>query len=110
MWEAYTAGTIPVGAVVADEAGAIVARGRTRIFDESGARGLGRSRLAHAEINALTELDSGRTSTGYTLYTALEPCHLCLSAAIAVRVGRVRYAAADPYGGRGRDAAAERRP
>ena len=99
MWEAYTAGTIPVGAVVVDEAGAVMARGRNRIFDDSGARGLGRSRLAHAEVDALVQLESDRTYTGWTLYTALEPCHLCLAAAIAVRVGRIRYAAADPYGG-----------
>jgi tRNA(Arg) A34 adenosine deaminase TadA len=99
MWAAYTTGTIPVGAVVLDEVGSIVARGRNRIVDEPGERGLGRSRLAHAEINALAGLDSGRRYEGYTLLSALEPCHLCLSAAIAVRVGRVRYAARDPYAG-----------
>src|SRR5438876_794984 len=53
----------------------------------------------HAEINALAGLDSSRRYEGYTLLSALEPCHLCLSAAIAVRVGRVRYAAPDPYAG-----------
>ena len=99
MWAAYAAGTIPVGAVVLDEAGSIVARGRNRILDEPGERGLARSRLAHAEINALAGLDSSRRYEGYTLLSALEPCHLCLSAAIAVRVGRVRYAAPDPYAG-----------
>jgi hypothetical protein len=31
--------------------------------------------------------------------TALEPCHLFLSGAISVRIGRLHYAAADPYGG-----------
>ena len=99
MWKAYTAGTIPVGAVVVDETGRVVARGQNRIFDEPGARELGRSRLAHAEVNALTQLESGRMYPDWTLYTALEPCHLCLAGAIAARVGRVRYAAADPYGG-----------
>jgi tRNA(Arg) A34 adenosine deaminase TadA len=99
MWDAYTAGTIPVGALVVDETGAVAARGRNRIFGEPEGRELGRSRLAHAEVNALAALDSGRRYEGYTLYTALEPCHLCLAAAIAVRVGRVCYAAADPYGG-----------
>src|SRR5207248_10463413 len=33
------------------------------------------------------------------LYTALEPCHLCLSAMYSVRVGNICYAAADPYAG-----------
>jgi tRNA(adenine34) deaminase len=99
MWEAYSAGTIPVGAVIVDELGEIVARGRNRIFDEPLDWQLGRSRLAHAELNALAALSSDRRYEGHTLYTALEPCHLCLSAAISVGVGRVSYAAADPYAG-----------
>ena len=99
MWEAYRAGTIPVGAVVTDESGAIVARGRNRIFDEPAARELGASRLAHAEINALLALPSDRTYEGWTLWSALEPCHLCLSAAHSMRVGAVRFAGRDRYGG-----------
>ena len=35
-WEAYLAGTIPVGSVVADADGRIVARGRNRIFEPPG--------------------------------------------------------------------------
>ncbi len=99
MWEAYVAGTIPVGAVVVDEEGKVVSRGRNRIFDDSRDGHLGRSRLAHAELNALLALTSERTYEGFTLYTALEPCHLFLSAAISVRIGGLRYAAQDPYAG-----------
>ena len=99
MWEAYLAGTIPVGAVVVDEAGEVVSRGRNRIFSDASDGHLARSRLAHAELNALVGLTSERTYEGFTLYTALEPCHLCLSAAISVRIGSLRYAAPDPYGG-----------
>lgn len=99
MWEAYLAGTIPVGAVVVDEAGNVISRGRNHIFDDARDGHLGRSRLAHAEINALVSLTSERTYEGFTLYTALEPCHLCLSATVSVRIGRLHYAASDPYGG-----------
>jgi tRNA(Arg) A34 adenosine deaminase TadA len=99
MWEAYAAGTIPVGAVVADEAGAIVARGRNRIFDEPGDRQLGRTRLAHAEINALALLPPPQTYETFTLYSALEPCHLCAAAVYSARVGAARYAGEDPYAG-----------
>lgn len=98
-WAAYRAGTIPVGAVVLDEGGAIVSRGRNRVFDGPHAGQLAGSRLAHAEINALAALASQGTYESFTLLSALEPCHMCLSAAVAVRVGTVRYAAADPYGG-----------
>ena len=99
MWEAYAVGTIPVGAVVVDEAGEIVGRGRNRILDDVHATQLGRTRLARAELNALLELSYERTYEDFTLYTALEPCHLCLSAMYSVRVGNIRYAAADPYAG-----------
>lgn len=99
MKEAYDAGTIPVGAVVTDGSGAVVARGRNRIFDTAVDGELGASRLAHAEINALLGLSSDRTYESHTLYTALEPCHLCLSAAYSVRIGTVRFAARDRYGG-----------
>jgi tRNA(Arg) A34 adenosine deaminase TadA len=99
MWEAYSVGTIPVGAVVVDPAGEIVSRGRNRILDDVHATQLGRTRLAHAELNALLDLSAERTYEDFTLYTALEPCHLCLSAMYSVRVGNLRYAAVDPYGG-----------
>ena len=49
-WEAYRAGTMPVGAVVAAADGRVVARGRNRIFDAPGT-GLAGSRLAHAEVD-----------------------------------------------------------
>jgi tRNA(Arg) A34 adenosine deaminase TadA len=58
-----------------------------------------RFRLAHAEINALLALSSAETYEGWTIYSALEPCHACLAAAFAVRIGTVSYAARDEYGG-----------
>jgi tRNA(Arg) A34 adenosine deaminase TadA len=99
MWEAYLAGTIPVGAVVVDETSEVVSRARNRTFDDPRDGQLGGSRLAHAEVNALVALTSERTYEGFTLYTTLEPCHLCLSAAISVRIGSLRYAAPDPQAG-----------
>jgi tRNA(Arg) A34 adenosine deaminase TadA len=99
MWEAYDAGTIPVGAVVVDGDGNVVSRGRNRMFDVAAERQFAATRLAHAEIDALVQLPSDRTYEDHTIYTALEPCHLCLAAAITVRIGALSYAAADPYGG-----------
>jgi len=99
MWEAYLAGTIPVGAVVAAPDGGVAARGRNRIFDAAHEGQLAGTRLGHAEINALVGLDCERTHEELTLYTALEPCHLCLAAATTARVGAVRYAGEDPFGG-----------
>lgn len=99
MWEAYCAGTIPVGAVVAAENGTVVARGRNRIFTGAVEGQIGGTRLGHAEINALIALSSERKYPELTLYASLEPCHLCLAAATMARIGAVRYAGADPYAG-----------
>jgi tRNA(adenine34) deaminase len=98
-WEAYNAGTIPVGAVVVDEAGVVVGRGRNRIFEDPLDGQLAGSRLAHAEVSALAALPADLICERAALYTLLEPCHMCLGAAHAVRIGTVRYAAADPWGG-----------
>jgi tRNA(adenine34) deaminase len=80
-WEAFGAGTIPVGAVVVDASGATVARGRNRIFEATAPAGqLAGTYIAHAELNALAELPALPTRDGqgpysrHTLYTTLEPC------------------------------------
>ena len=56
-WLAYTAGSLPIGAVILDADGAIIARGRTRRHDPRTNDGLvSGSKLAHAELNALISL------------------------------------------------------
>jgi tRNA(adenine34) deaminase len=86
---------IPVGAVVLDEAGAVVARGRNR-------READRDPTAHAEIVAIRQAAGalGRWRlTGLTLVVTLEPCPMCAGAATAARLARVVYGAADPKAG-----------
>ncbi len=99
-WAAFAAGTIPVGAVVVDEAGRIAAEGRNRIFDDAAPAGqLAATRLAHAELNALAQLSNSRRWDTCTLYTTLEPCPLCVTATSVASVGRIVYAGSDPYSG-----------
>jgi tRNA(adenine34) deaminase len=99
-WAAFTAGTIPVGAVVVDESGQIVAEARNRIFDAAApAQQLAATRLAHAELNALAQLSNSRRWDACTLYTTLEPCPLCVTAASVASVGRIVYAGRDVYSG-----------
>lgn len=89
-----------MGAVVVDDSGDLVAEGRNRIFESNAPEGqLAGSFLAHAELNALAGLDPVRRYGGHTLYTTLEPCALCIGAAIMVMVGTVRFASNDAYGG-----------
>lgn len=97
-WEAYLAGTIPVGSVVAAPDGTVVARGRNRIFDPPG-HGLAGSRLAHAEVDALAQLPVTDRYRDHVLYSTLEPCLLCTAATLLATVGRIEYAAVDPFGG-----------
>jgi tRNA(Arg) A34 adenosine deaminase TadA len=99
-WDAYRAGTVPVGAIVVDANGRVVARGRDRIFEAQSTDGsLAGTRLAHAEVNALAQLPVTARYFDHTLYSALEPCLLCVGAAAMSTVGSIRYAAADPSGG-----------
>ena len=97
-WEAYLAGTIPVGSVVAAPDGRVVARGRNRVFDPPG-RGLSGSRLAHAEVDALSRLPVTERYRDHVLYSTLEPCLLCVAATLLATVGRIDYATTDPFGG-----------
>jgi tRNA(Arg) A34 adenosine deaminase TadA len=97
-WEAYLAGTVPVGAAVAGADGRVVARGRNRIFDPPG-EGLAGTRIAHAEIDALAQLPATERYRDHALYSTLEPCLLCAAATLHSTVGRIEYAVADPFGG-----------
>ena len=103
-WAAYRAGSLPIGAVVVSTEGAIVGRGRNRIFesptDHPPATGLAGHRLAHAEINALLSVDHASLNLREcVLYTTLEPCALCVGAIRMLHIPRVRYAARDPIAG-----------
>jgi tRNA(adenine34) deaminase len=99
-WQAYGAGSVPVGAVVLDADGGIVATGRSRMYEQSAPPPeLANSLLAHAEINALVGLDPFLRYEDFTLITALEPCPLCLGAVAMSTIGKLVYLGADPYGG-----------
>jgi tRNA(adenine34) deaminase len=99
-WAAYAAGTVPIGAVLVDAAGVIVARGRNRIFDTAIAGQIADSRLAHAEVNALLRLaGSPLDPRALALYTTTEPCPLCIGAVVMANVREIRYAAREPYAG-----------
>jgi tRNA(adenine34) deaminase len=86
---------VPVGAVILDEAGAVIARARNR-------READRDPTAHAEIVAIRQaaraLGSWRL-TDLTLVVTLEPCTMCAGAVTAARLARLVYGAEDPRAG-----------
>lgn len=95
-WESFQAGSPPVGAVVVDGNGEVVARGRSRRGEIAAPPNqLAGSRLAHAEVNALAHLSIDQYY-GLTLYVTLEPCFLCAAAVAMSHVPLVRFAGADP--------------
>jgi tRNA(adenine34) deaminase len=99
-WQSFLAGTTPVGAVVTDSVGEIVAEGRGRRYETADAgRQLSYCHIAHAEINALALLPPGRHYEDHLLLTTLEPCCMCLGAAVQATFTRLHFAGRDPYGG-----------
>lgn len=102
-WTAYLHGSYPIGAVVVDAGGTVIARGRNRLGE---ARGVGNGvisghDLAHAEINALLDLrDVPRPAAhGWTVLTTVQPCPQCAGAIAMSGLRAVEYAAPDPWAG-----------
>ncbi len=88
-------GEVPVGAVLVDGDGRVVARAhnltRTR-----------RDPTAHAEILALrrgSEMIGNYRLLRTRLYATIEPCMMCMGASIHARVEGVVFGAADPRWG-----------
>ncbi|GAB3248827.1 tRNA adenosine(34) deaminase TadA [Alteromonas gracilis] len=93
--KAPSSGEIPVGAVVLDAAGQVVARAHNR-------RELDRDPLAHAEVLVLREAAARAGDwrlPGHTLVVTLEPCTMCAGAIVLSRVDRVVFGAFDDKGG-----------
>ena len=88
-------GEVPVGAVVTDAAGQVIAAAgnRTRSLADP---------TAHAEILAIRAAAAALGAerlTGCTLHVTLEPCAMCAGAIAHARLARLVYGAADPKGG-----------
>ena len=88
-------GEVPVGAVVVDPTGQVVARAgnRTRELCDP---------TAHAEILALRQACAEANSErlpGHSLFVTLEPCAMCAAAISAARIERLYFGAGDPKSG-----------
>lgn len=100
-WKAYCSGSVPVGAVVTDQTGTVLAHGRNQVSESLGEPGrLFGHPLAHAELNALATLPYRQRDPHLCiLYTTTEPCPLCFGALYMSGVRELRYAAREPYAG-----------
>jgi len=88
-------GEVPVGAVVSDAAGAVIAHAANRTEQDQ-------DPSAHAELLALRAAAVARSSkylADCTLTVTLEPCAMCAGAIAAFRVGKLVFGAYDPKSG-----------
>lgn len=86
---------VPVGAVLVDDAGELIAAGHNQPISTS-------DPSAHAEIvtlRAAAQKLANYRLPATTLYVTLEPCVMCVGALVHARVGRLVYGAAEPKTG-----------
>lgn len=84
-------GEVPVGAVIADASGRVIARAGNRTLER-------KDPTAHAELLAIGEAATALSSerlTGCDLYVTLEPCAMCAAAISFARIRRLYFAADD---------------
>lgn len=92
---AQTMGEVPVGAVLVNAHGDVLAAGANAVIGLS-------DPTAHAEIVALRQAAKSLGNyrlPGTTLYVTLEPCAMCLGALFHARVARIVFGAYDPKTG-----------
>ena len=92
---AASRGEVPVGAVVVDPQGRVIARAGNRTRELS-------DPTAHAEVLALRAACAAAGSErlpGHDLYVTLEPCPMCAAAIGFARIARLYYGASDPKSG-----------
>ena len=93
---AGAAGEAPIGCVIVDERGAVIAEGANAPIASH-------DPTAHAEVVALRKaaaaLQNYRLAPNLTLYVTLEPCAMCAGAISHARIARLVYGAGDPKGG-----------
>jgi tRNA(adenine34) deaminase len=93
--EAAQRGEVPIGAVVMDASGKLLAHAGNRTVEL-------RDPTAHAELFAIreacTRLGSERL-TDCDLHVTLEPCAMCAAAISFARIRRLYFGAPDPKGG-----------
>jgi len=93
--QAAQAGEVPVGAVLLDGDGVVVAEAHNRVEEFHNA-------TAHAEMLALNKATRSHDDwrlDDHTLVVTLEPCAMCSMAAVWSRIDRIVYGAADPNAG-----------
>ena len=93
--DAANHGDVPVGAIIVDEKGAVIGRGKNERVKNN-------DPLAHAEIVAIKDAASKLSNWRFdqlTLIVTLEPCAMCAGAIAQSRFERLVFGSFDERGG-----------
>ena len=93
--QAAAEGEVPVGAVLADAEGAVLAEAGNRCI-------AGHDPAGHAEMRAIREVAARLGNyrlPGCRLYVTLEPCVMCAGLCVHARIAEIIYGTADPKTG-----------
>jgi tRNA(adenine34) deaminase len=93
--KAAAAGEVPVGAVIVDASGAVLATAHNRVEIDA-------DPTAHAEmlvIRAAAKAVGAARLADCDLHVTLEPCAMCATAISFARIRRLYFGASDPKGG-----------
>ena len=93
--EAANHGDVPVGAIIVDEKGAVIGRGKNERVKNN-------DPLAHAEIMAIKDAASKLSNWRFdqlTLIVTLEPCAMCAGAIAQSRFNRLVFGSFDEKAG-----------
>jgi tRNA(adenine34) deaminase len=93
--DAASHGDVPVGAIIVDEKGAVIGRGKNERVKNN-------DPLAHAEIMAIKDAASKLANWRFdqlTLIATLEPCAMCAGAIAQSRFERLVFGSFDEKGG-----------
>jgi cytosine/creatinine deaminase len=80
--KSWREGGIPIGAVLVDQAGEVVARGHNQRVQTG-------DPTAHAEVDCVRNAGRRRDFSMMTLVSTLSPCPMCAGAAVLLRIKRV---------------------
>ena len=96
-WLSICEGSKAIAALIVSGDGEIISDGRNKIGEAT----IPNPRVSHAEVEAIRNLDIKKYPhvKTYTLYTALEPCPMCMGTLVMGGIKNVVIGAKDAYGG-----------
>ncbi len=96
-WVSLCEGSKAIAALIVSDEGEIISEGRNKIGEAT----IPNPRVSHAEVEVIRNLDISKYPDvkTYTLYTALEPCPMCMGTIVMGGIRNVVIGTKDAYGG-----------